>query len=86
MSDVIFEQWGNQVSTAMTKDALWKLRVYRLALFLSDVSWQDISILNKTIGTQNQTSQLYRAVSSIGANVAEGFSRYSPIEGAKFYE
>jgi four helix bundle protein len=86
MTENDFETWVMQVSEAFTKDALWKLKAYRLSLFLADLCWQDIQDLSKVVGMHALTDQLYRAVCSIGANIAEGFSRYYPLDRARFYE
>lgn len=53
---------------------------------LVDVSWQDISGLADDERTVRLSSQLYRAIGSIGANIAEGYSRNFPKEKARFYE
>ena len=59
---------------------------YRYALFLSDISWQDVSKLLKDQRTLNISNQLYRAVGSISANLAEGYSRGTGKDQARFYE
>ena len=81
-----FESWLPTVPNAFKRDALWNLKVYRLALYAADVGWQDISRLSKVIGMRGLSDQLYRSLGSIGANIAEGYSRYSPRDKARFYE
>jgi four helix bundle protein len=62
------------------------MEVYRLALFAADLAWQDVSKLNKDRRTLGLADQLYRAVGSIGANIAEGYSHRSGKAQARFYE
>ena len=49
--------------------------VYRKSLFLSDMAWNDCISLYKNRRTVSLADQLYRAVGSISANVAEGYSK-----------
>lgn len=45
------------------------------ALFLSDLSWHDVSKLVKDRRTAGVADQLYRAVGKISSNICEGYSR-----------
>jgi hypothetical protein len=74
---VTFEEWLDSVPTELTGDPLWRMKVYQLSVFAGDLAWQDISKLFKNKRTVSLADQLYRAVGSIGANVAEGYSRRS---------
>jgi four helix bundle protein len=74
------------VPEAITDDSLWKVKAYRLALFLSDVGWYDVTKLVGDRRTLALSDQLYRALGSIGANLAEGYSRGSGKDRARFYE
>ena len=58
----------------------------RLALFAAEIGWQDVTKLVKDRRTQRLSDQLYRALGSIGANLAEGYSRGSNKDRARFYE
>ncbi len=81
-----YTEWLKDVPKEITDDLLWRVSVYRLALFLSDIAWLDASALitaRRTIGVANQ---LYEAVGSISANVAEGYSRGTGRDRARFYE
>ena len=60
--------------------------VYRFAVFASDLAWQDMSRLIKDRRMVSVADQLYRAIGSIGANIAEGYSRRSGKDQARFYE
>ena len=81
-----YQEWQKTVPDDITQDPLWKLEVYRLGLFVSDIAWQDAIALNKTPLTRDLANQLYRAVCSISANIAEGYSRSTGKDRARFFE
>jgi four helix bundle protein len=62
------------------------MKVYRLAVFACDLAWHDVSKLIRDKRTISLADQLYRAVGSISANIAEGYSRRSGKDQARFYE
>lgn len=57
-----------------------------LALFLSGICWQDVAILLRHRQLHELADQLYRAVGSISSNLAEGYSRGTGADRARFYE
>jgi four helix bundle protein len=61
------------------------MAVYRLSLFLMDLSWHDATALDRGV-TLPVATQLYRAVASISANIAEGYGRQSGRDRARYYE
>ncbi len=81
-----WEEWAASVPETIKRDALWQLQAYRLALFVSDLCWHDATKLSRDPRTRGLADQLYRAVGSIGANIAEGYSRRSGKVKAQFYE
>lgn len=81
-----YVEWQANVPDEIKGDSLWKLEVYRLALFAADISWQDALALNKAPLTRNLADQLYRAVCSVSANIAEGYSRSTGKDRARFLE
>jgi four helix bundle protein len=81
-----YTDWEEQVFTEIKEDSLWKIECYRLSLFVSDIGWHDVSKLVRDGRTIKLSDQLYRALGSIGANVAEGFSRGTGKDRARFYE
>jgi len=83
---VNYEEWEKTVPETITGDSLWKIRAYRLALFLSDLGWHDITKLMRDRRTISLSDQLCRALGSIGANLAEGYSRGTGKDRARFYE
>ena len=81
-----YVEWQAGVPDEIKGDSLWKLEVYRLGLFAADIAWQDALALNKTPLTRGLADQLYRAVCSISANIAEGYSRSTGKDRARFLE
>jgi four helix bundle protein len=81
-----YDEWQVSVPDEIKGDSLWKLEVYRLGLFISDISWQDALELSKHPLTRGIADQLYRAICSISANIAEGYSRSTGKDRARFLE
>ena len=81
-----YDEWQAGVPDDIKGDSLWKLEVYRIALFSSDIAWQDTLILSKNPLTRGLADQLYRAACSISANIAEGYSRSTGKDRARFLE
>lgn len=81
-----YEEWLASVPQDLTTDSLWRMEVYRLAIFIADLAWHDVSKLVQDKRTISLADQLYRAIGSIGANIAEGYSRQSGKDQARFYE
>ncbi|VGO12192.1 hypothetical protein PDESU_00743 [Pontiella desulfatans] len=81
-----YVEWEANVPAIIKEDVLWKMKVYRLSLFLSNVAWKDVSKLSKDGRTKSLSNQLYRAVGSVAANLEEGYSKHSSKDRARFYE
>jgi len=81
-----YEEWEQTVPETITGDVLWKMKVYRLGLFTSDIGWEDVTKLMQDQRTLKLSDQLYRSLGSISANIAEGYSRSSGKDRARFYE
>lgn len=81
-----FEEWETTIPETIKADSLWKMTAYRLALLLSDLAWYDIGKLQGDRRLIGLSDQLYRAAGSIGANLAEGYSRGTGKDRARFYE
>ena len=81
-----YEEWVASVPKEITGDSLWKMEAYRLALFAADVGWHDVTTLSRDKRTLGLSDQLYRALGSISANLAEGYSRGTGKDRARFYE
>jgi four helix bundle protein len=83
---VNFAQWEQTVPDEIKGDSLWKVEAYRLGLLVGDIGWNDTIKLVGNPQTRSLADQLYRALGSISANLAEGYSRASGRDRARFYE
>ena len=81
-----YNEWEKELPMQILEDHLWKVEAYRLGLFIADIGWHDITKLVKDKRTIKLSDQLYRSLGSISANIAEGYSRKSNKEKARFYE
>ena len=81
-----YEEWEKSIPAEITNDSLWKMKAYRLGLFAADVGWHDATKLMRDKRTLELSNQLYRALGSISANLAEGYSRGTGRDRARFYE
>ena len=81
-----FEEWLATVPPELTGDPLWKMEAYRLAVFADDLAWSDVTRLIQDKRTISLADQLYEAIGSVSANIAEGYSRQSGKDEARFYE
>ena len=81
-----YEQWEADVPAGIREDALWKVEAYRLALFFSDLVWSDVTLLAQDARTIGVADQLFRAAGSISSNIAEGWSRGTSKDRARFFE
>jgi four helix bundle protein len=55
-------------------------------MYLLDIAWNNAAALDRVRITRPIAAQLYRAVGSIGADIAEGYSRSSGLDRARFLE
>lgn len=81
-----FAEWSKTVPGSLAGDPLWKVEAYRLALFAVEVAWADVTKLKQDKRTLGLAGQLYEAVGSVAANLAEGYSRGSGKDRVRFYE
>ena len=81
-----YQEWLTTVPTEITQDPLWKLEVYRLGLFVADIGWNDVVLLNKNNLTRDAADQIIRSLNSISANIAEGYSRSTGNDRARYFE
>jgi four helix bundle protein len=81
-----YEEWLGSVPEEITGDPLWKVEVYRLGLFIADLGWYDVTKLMRDKRTLSLSDQLYRSLGSISTNTAEGYSRGTGKDRARFYE
>jgi four helix bundle protein len=81
-----YEEWERTVPGEITADSLWKMEAYRLGLFAADVGWHDVTKLMQDRRTLGLSDQLYRSLGSVSANLAEGYSRGTGKDRARFHE
>jgi four helix bundle protein len=81
-----YQEWLVTVPEVITGDKLWTVNAYRLALFIADIGWHDVTKLIGDRRTLSLSDQLYRSLGSISANLAEGYSRGSNKDRVRFYE
>ncbi len=81
-----YSEWEAGVPDVLRGDSLWQVKVYRLALFLADLGWYDVTKLMQDRRTRGLADQLYRSLGSVSANIAEGYSRGTGKDRARFYE
>jgi four helix bundle protein len=83
---VNYAEWEKKLPPDVTGDTLWKIEAYRLGSFAGYLAWEDVSKLVRDRRTLELTGQLYGAVGSVGAHLAEGYSRSSGKDRVRFYE
>ena len=81
-----YAEWLPTVFPEITDDPLWHMEVYRLGLFIGDIAWFDVCKLAQDRRMLEISDQLYRSVGSVSANIAEGYSKASKKDQARFYE
>src|SRR5690349_8047582 len=81
-----YSEWLETVPEEIRGDSLWRMEVYRRALFVGEPGWQDVSALAQDRRTLSVADQLNRAIGSISTNIAEGYSRSSGRDRVRFYE
>ena len=81
-----YAEWLETVPSEITNDPIWKLEVYRLALFADDIGWEDILKLSKEKLMFSIADQLHRSLGSISANLTEGYSRSKGLDRACYIE
>jgi len=78
--------WEKSVPVSITRDPLWRVEAYRLALFSAGLGWHDVTKLMRDRRTLSLSDQLYRALGGIGSQIGEGYSRGTGRDRARFYE
>jgi four helix bundle protein len=79
-------EWEQSVPASERADAIWRVEPYRRSRFLLPQARQDArSLILDPLG-RPLTNQLWRSAVSIAANIAEGYSRGTGADRARFYE
>lgn len=79
-----FDQWDVVTPVVHRGDPLWNVRMFRMATYLAGRARSDTARLGRQ-ASLGQADQLVRAVGSIAANIAEGYSRDTPQDRRRFY-
>ena len=56
-----YEEWLKSVPDSLTGDPLWRMKVYRLALFVADLGWHDVTQLLLKIIPEERTRMIREA-------------------------
>ena len=81
-----YDEWLPGVPERARRDPIWRRNDYRLAVYVADVAWPHLQQLAHAPAMQGTADQLNRALGSISANIAEGYSRSSGPDRVRFYE
>ena len=81
-----YANWLVEVPSEITNDPIWKLEVYRLALFIGEIGWNDVLALSKNKLMWSTADQLHRSLDSISANLTEGYSRSKGLDRARYIQ
>ena len=79
-----FSQWVTGADRFRSGDPLWSVQAYRFSLYAVDCHTCDRRA-NAELRKAAALDQLTRAVGSIAANIAEGYSRSSIADRTRFY-
>jgi len=81
-----YAEWLDTVPSEITNDPIWNLEVYKLALFIGDIGWEDVQKLSKEKLMFSVADQLHRSLGSISVNLTEGYSRSKGLDRARLIE
>jgi four helix bundle protein len=79
-----FRDWEGAADDVRSGDPLWSVQAYRLSLYAIACHTSDRRG-NAPLRNAAALDQLTRALGSIAANIAEGYSRASGADRARFY-
>lgn len=80
-----FVEWVAAAGDGRRADPIWSVQAYRLALYAIDCHTSDRRTHDQ-LSSVPAFEQLRRAVGSVTANIAEGYSRSSVADRNRFYE
>jgi four helix bundle protein len=79
-----FEIWERDPNGSRAGDPLWTVQAYRLAMYAIESHALD-ALRVPGVAKAATFDQLTRAIGSIAANLAEGYSRASALDRRRFY-
>ena len=74
------------LTPAHVHGAVGSTQAYQIARRIADLSWDDTDVMMRDPRLRDVSPQLYRAVTSIAANIAEGYARRSRADRIRYYE
>lgn len=75
LKELPFEEWVNTLPDSLRNDPLWKSAYYRLSMYLYDLMWIDVEIINKDFRGREIVHQLVRSTGSVCTNMEEAYRR-----------
>jgi len=79
-----FQSFEHDTPSVYLGDPLWRVRMFRMASYLAGRARTDATRLGLHASLA-QADQLVRAINSVAANIAEGYSRDSDADRRRFY-
>jgi four helix bundle protein len=79
-----FAEWVAAADDALTGDPLWSMQAYRLGMYAIDCHTADRRAV-AALANAPALDQVTRAIGSVAANIAEGYSRSSVADRNRFY-
>jgi four helix bundle protein len=79
-----FAEWEKTVGTGIAGDPLWTVQAYRIGVYAMECHTLDRGS-NPALAAAAACDQLTRAIGSISANIAEGYSRSTLPARVRFY-
>jgi|SRR5579862_3268088 len=84
--DPEMRDWEKTVPRGIRDDLIWRFHTYRISLFLVHLARTDVRGGTPGPGWWAVADQLLAAVTSISANIAEGYGRSTPPDRSRFYD
>ena len=81
-----FLEWELSVPKEFQHDPIWHSTAYRMGLFISERCQPELEGLLRNPRTAHAADQLSRALESISATYAEGYSRSTITDRCRYYE
>ncbi len=75
LKELPFEDWVKTLPDSLRNDPLWKSAYYRLSMYLYDLMWIDVELINKDFRGREIVHQLVRSAGSVCANMEEAYRR-----------
>jgi four helix bundle protein len=82
----VYDRWVGRLPESVTADSIWKVSAYKQSLYARKRAWPDSVKTSRHRLGEPIGRQLYRSVASIAANIADGWSRTTGLDRARFFE